>query len=276
MFPGTHFVALILPTRGVGRYALRRKPWGTSGGLILAEEAGDPYRILVVDDDADVADVVLAILTDDGYEVSTLTDTAHESIRAAVGKQEPDCILLDGSPGPTYGPSWTEAAYLAARGRSVPTVMFSAHAADVREARAAETERAQAADFAAIVAKPFALDDLLAAVATACGNSEPFNHSAEGDRKRTVALARRLRQEGATDIRTSDRREWATFRPRDSDVMCQLYWWQRVGVYLVGSYQDDGTLTRIGNFFELEAAIAAAMAAKNGKSSHSPSAEAES
>lgn len=240
----------------------------------MAEEAGAPYRVLVVDDDADVADVVFAILTDDGYEVSTLTDTAHESIRAAVGKQEPDCILLDGSPGPTYGPSWAEAAYLAARARSVPTVMFSGHASDVREAREDETERAQAADFAAVVPKPFALDDLLTAVATACGNSEPFNHSAEGDRKRTLALVRRLRQEGATDIRTSDRREWATFRPKDADVICQLYWWQRVGVYLVGSYQDDGTLKRIGHFFELEGAIAAAMAAKKGNSSHSPSAEA--
>ena len=229
----------------------------------MDEKAGAPYRVLVVDDDADVADVVLAILSDDGYLVSTLTDTAHESIRAAVGKQEPDCILLDGSPGPNYGPSWAEAAYLAARARSVPTVMFSAHASDVREARAEESDRANAADFAAIVAKPFALDDLLTAVATACGNSEPFNHSAEGDRKRTVALVHRLRQEGATDIRTSDRREWATFRPKDADVMCQLYWWQRVGVYLVGSYQDDGTLKRIGHFFELEAAIAAAIAAEN-------------
>ena len=220
----------------------------------MGEKAGAPYRVLVVDDDADVADVVLAILSDDGYVVSTLTDTAHESIRAAVGKQEPDCILLDGSPGPDYGPSWAEAAYLAARARSVPTVMFSAHAGDVREARSDETDRAHAA----IVAKPFALDDLLAAVATACGKSEPFNQSAEGDRERTVALIRRLRQEGATDIRTSDRREWATFRPKDADKIRQLYWWQRMGVYLVGSYDDEGTLKRIGHFFELDAAIAAA------------------
>lgn len=230
----------------------------------MGEKAGAPYRVLVVDDDADVADVVLAILSDDGYVVSTLTDTAHESIRAAVGKQEPDCILLDGSPGPNYGPSWAEAAYLAARARSVPTIMFSAHAHDVREARADETDRAHAASFAAILGKPFALDDLLTAVATACGESEPFNHSAKGDRERTLALVGRLRQEGATDIRTSDRREWATFRPKDGDAIRQLYWWQRVGVYLVGSYQDDGTLKRIGHFFELEAAIAAAIAPRAG------------
>ena len=236
----------------------------------MGEKADTPYRVLVIDDDADVADVVLAILSDDGYAVSTLADTAHDSILAAVGKQEPDCILLDGSRGTDYGPSWEEAAYLAARARSVPTIMFSAHAGDVREARAEETDRAHAAGFAAVLAKPFNLDDLLTAVATACGKSEPFNHSAKGDRQRTVALVGRLRREGASDIRTSDRREWATFRPKDADRICQLYWWQRVGVYLVGAYQDDGTLTRIGHFFELEAAIAAANAFESGDPSDSP------
>ena len=228
----------------------------------MAKEAGAPFRVLVIDDDADVADVVLAILSDAGYSVSTLTEPAHESLLAAVGQQEPDCVLLDASKGTEYGESWDEAAYLAARARSVPTIMFSAHLPEVVEARAAETERARAADFAAVLAKPFSLDELLMAVGTACGNSEPFNHSAKGDRARTAALAARLQQEGATDIRTSERREWATFRPREADRICQLYWWQRVGVYLVGAYQDDGTLKRIGHFFELEAAIAAALAAE--------------
>jgi hypothetical protein len=132
----------------------------------------------------------------------------------------------------------------------------------VREAREGDSARAQAADFAAVLQKPFTLDELLAAVAGACGRSEPFVQSAEGDRARTVALARRLRQLGATDIRTSDRREWATFRPKDGSAIRQLYWWQRMGVYLVGSYHEDGRLRPIGQFFELEAAIAAAMPAQ--------------
>lgn len=219
-----------------------------------------PYRVLLVDDDADVASVVVAILTDDGYAVSVLVDTSRDSILAAVGKQEPDCVLLDGSSQTEYGSSWADAAYLAARDRSIPTIMFSAHAADVREAREAESDRAQAADFAAVLAKPFGLDELLAAVATACHRSEPFNHSPDADRQRTLALARRLRKLEATDIRTSDRREWATFRPADSDTIVQLYWWQSMGVYLVGSYDPGGgTLKPIGQFFELDAAIAAAI-----------------
>lgn len=222
-------------------------------------DRGAPFRVLLIDDDADVASVVVAILTDEGYAVSVLVDTSRDSILAAVGKQEPDCVVLDGGTGTEYGSSWADAAYLAARERSIPTVMFSAHAADVREAQEGRTDRARDADFAAVVAKPFSLDDLLTAVATACGKSEVFDQSAAGDRERTLALARRLRELGATDIRTSDRREWATFRPPDADAIRQLYWWQLMGVYLVGSYEQKGGLKPIGQFFELEAAIAAAL-----------------
>lgn len=218
-----------------------------------------PYRVLLIDDDADIASVVVAILTDEGYAVSVLVDTSHESILAAVGKQEPDCVLLDGSTAIEYGPSWADAAYLAARARSIPTIMFTAHVRDIREAQEAQSERAVAADFSAVVAKLFSLDELLIAVAEACGKSTVFNTSADGDRERTVALAHRLRQLGATDIRTSDRREWATFRPSGAERISQLYWWQRLGVYLVGAYGEHGMLAPIGQFFELEAAIAAAM-----------------
>jgi DNA-binding response OmpR family regulator len=218
-----------------------------------------PHQVLLIDDDGDVADVVAAILTDDGYSVSTLVDISHDSLFATVGKLEPDCILLDGSSQVEYGSSWADAAHLAARERAIPTIMFSAHSADVREARDAESARARAAHFAVVLGKPFHLDELLAAVATACDRAAPFNHSAEGDRGRTVALARRLAELGATDIRTSDQREWATFRPKDVDAVRQLYWWQRMGVYLVGSYDQEGALTRIGQFFDLEDAIAAAV-----------------
>ncbi|HSM38615.1 MAG TPA: response regulator [Candidatus Limnocylindrales bacterium] len=218
-----------------------------------------PHRVLVVDDDGDVADVVSAILTDDGYAVSTLVDVSHDSLFATVGKLEPDCLLLDGSSQVEYGLSWADAAHLAARQRSVPTIMFTAHPIDVREAQDAQSERARAADFAFVLGKPFHIDELLAAVATACERSEPFNHSSVGDRARTAALVRRLGELGATDVRTSDQREWATFRPKDTDAIRQLYWWQAKGAYLVGSYDQDGSLTRIGQFYDLEDAIAAAV-----------------
>lgn len=222
-------------------------------------EKDGPHRVLVIDDDGDVADVVAAILTDDGYSVSTLAEISHDSLLATVGKLEPDCILLDGSSQVEYGSSWADAAHLADRERPVPTIMFSAHSTDVHEAEEAESERARHADFAAVLQKPFHIDELLAAVAAACERGEPFNRSAEGDRSRTVALADRLRELGATDIRTSEQREWATFRPKDMDSVRQLYWWQTKGEYLVGSYEEDGALTRIGQFFDVEDAIAAAL-----------------
>lgn len=225
---------------------------------------GAPYRVLLVDDDADVADVVVAILTDEDYLVDVLADTSHASVMTAAGMQEPDCILLDGSHGAEYGSSWAEAAYLGSRARPIPTIMFSAHTGDVKEAQAAESERARAADFAAVLQKPFNLDDLLTAVATACGRSEQFKRTPAGDRERTLRLVRRLRQLGARDIRTSDRREWATFSRADDDAICQLYWWQRMGLYVAGCYQDDAVLTPIGRFFELDAAIAAVMPGASG------------
>jgi DNA-binding response OmpR family regulator len=215
-------------------------------------------RVLLVDSDADVTDVVVAILTDEGYEVTTLNTMDHEALASAVNRFEPDCVLLDSASRPAFGESWTEAAYLAARSRMVPTIMFTAHHQDVREARENTSDRAMAAGFAAILPKPFNLDDLLAAVATACDRSEPFNRTADGERARTLALARRLRESGATDVRTSNRREWATFVSSKDERIYQLYWWQKLGRYILGRYDEEARLEIVGQFNELESAIGAA------------------
>jgi DNA-binding response OmpR family regulator len=214
--------------------------------------------VLLVDSDADVTDVVVAILTDEGYEVTTLDTTDHGALASAVNRFEPDCVLLDSASRPAFGESWSEAAYLAARSRMVPTIMFTAHHQDVSEARENTSDRAQAAGFAAILPKPFNLDDLLVAVATACDRSEPFNRTADGERSRTLALARRLREFGAADVRTSNRREWATFVSPSDERIYQLYWWQMLGRYIVGRYDEEARLNIVGQFNELESAIRAA------------------
>jgi DNA-binding response OmpR family regulator len=220
---------------------------------------GDPLRVLLVDNDEDITGLVQAILTDEGYAVTSLNETDHASVAAAVGRVEPDCILLDSAEGPAFGGSWGEAAYLSRRDRAVPAVMFTAHASAVAEARDRETERAREADFAAIVPKPFSLDELLDAVGTAAGRSQRFNHSEAADQERTAELVRQLRDAGATDIRTSERREWATFvSPRDGRLH-QLYWWQTKGLYMIGRYDEDARLEMIGQHFERSAAIDAAL-----------------
>jgi CheY-like chemotaxis protein len=226
---------------------------------MMPGQMADPLRVLLVDNDADITELVSAILSDEGYEVVGQHDTDHEAIAAAVGKLEPDCILLDGAEGPAFGNSWTEAAYLSRRARAVPSVMFTAHAHAVAEARERTTERAVAADFAAIVPKPFTLDELLDAVASATGKSQRFDRSESAERRRTQVLVAELEAAGATDIRTSERREWATFVSPLDDRIYQLYWWQLKGLYIVGRYDADARLEIIGQQYERSAAIAAAM-----------------
>jgi CheY-like chemotaxis protein len=219
----------------------------------------NPHRVLLVDNDQDIRDLVQAVLTDEGYEVTTLGETGHDAIAAAVGRVEPDCILLDGAEGTAFGDSWTAAAYLSMRSRSVPSVMFTAHSRAVTEARDLASDRAMAAHFTAVVPKPFLLDQLLEAVETATGRSRPFDRSEAGEQQRTAELLKELQEAGATDIRTSNRREWATFVSPVDQRIYQLYWWQRLGVYMVGRYDDAARLELIGRYFERREAIDAAL-----------------
>ena len=49
-----------------------------------------------------------------------------------------------------------------------------------------------AAGFAAILSKPFSLDELVETVARAVGRSEPFDHSRGAEEKRTSELVQAL------------------------------------------------------------------------------------
>jgi CheY-like chemotaxis protein len=217
------------------------------------------YRVLIVDRDADLAELVAALLRDSGYTVSTLEHVDHRAIATSVNRVEPDCILLDSESPTSYGSSWTEAAYLAARSRSIPTVMFATQTRDLREARDSDSQRAVDAKFAAVISKPFELDELLDAVARACGVSTEFERGKRADRNRSAALVKRLRAAGAIDIRPSERREWATFRFAEDGEICQVYWWEQSGVYLLGRYDGDARLELLGQFLDLESAIAASL-----------------
>jgi FixJ family two-component response regulator len=233
----------------------------------MTDGARDPLRVLVVDSDDDVTELVGAMLTDEGYDVRVLTTADHDSIAAEVGRLEPDCILLDGTGPVDFGGSWDIAAYLADRSRRVPTIMFTAHSHAVHEARSGTSDRAVAAGFAAILAKPFGLDDLLEAVATASGRSERFDRSEAADRERTAQLVDELSASGAGDIRTSERREWATFVSPYDQLIYQLYWWQRMGLYILGRYDLEARLERVGQFYERSAAVDAAMPSALGAAS---------
>ena len=213
-----------------------------------------PARVLCVDDDRDLAEVVQAVLTDEGYEVSCLYEASPETLVRTVGMLEPDCVLLDGGGRSEYGAGWEEAATLSARPRPVPVIMFTAHHVDSAEAAEGTTDRARQAHFAKVLPKPFELDSLLSAVAAAVGESEPFDRGPAAESRRTDELVAALQRAGATDIRPSTLREWAIFRD-PSGALVQLYWWQNRGVYQVGRYAEDGTLQMLGQLTNRDAAI---------------------
>lgn len=219
-----------------------------------------PVRVLVVDDDRDVGDVVTAILADEGYEVTTLDRISDETVRAAIGRLEPDCILLDGVDATEYAAAWATAADVRHRPRPIPTVMFTAHSRDAAEALEATSARATEAGFAAVLRKPFHLDELLATIERAVAGGERFDYSKGAERDRTEKLVAALTASGAQDIRPSARREWANFRS-PAGHQTQLYWSQSLGAYLVARYSAARQrLEVIGHYFSLEDAIHAATA----------------
>jgi DNA-binding response OmpR family regulator len=216
-------------------------------------------RVLLIDGDQDIADIVYAVLTDAGFLVSVLTHVHSDAIRVAVGQFEPDCVLLDGEGRADYGESWVDAVWLAGRSRPVPVVMFTADPRALREVREGTSPRSHLASFAAVLAKPFDLDELVDVVGRAVGHAVPFDPSSAAEGQRASRLKAKLEAAGAQDIHVSTRREWATFRTADGTAV-QLYWWQRDGVYYVARYAaSGGRLDQVGRFYDLDAAIALAM-----------------
>ena len=101
--------------------------------------------------------------------------------------------------------------------------MLTAHASPVREVTEGASPRSQAAAFAAVLAKPFDLDELPEVVARAVGGTAPFDASPAAETARTAALVANLTAAGVGDVRTSTRREWANFYAPDG-VLGMLYW----------------------------------------------------
>lgn len=130
-------------------------------------------RVLCVDDDHSIGETVQAVLTDEGYDVTCLFEITDGAIRRAIDELKPECLLLDSSSRTDYGDSWAAAAWIRHLVRAVPVVMFSAHLADSREAQANLTERAQEAGFAAVLLKPFSIDQLVEAVSIAVARPRP-------------------------------------------------------------------------------------------------------
>ena len=209
-------------------------------------------KVLIVEDDDAICELVRGVLSGEGFEVSTLPASAPSSVRIAIDTLEPDCVLLDSTTIGEYGESWETAAWARSRARPVPIVMFTAHAADSREAVAGITERSRLAAFAAVIAKPFDLDVLVNAVTFAVGRAGQPDRSDSSERRAT-RLRAKLLAAGASAVDTSDRREWATLI-RPDGTLAQLYWWEPDDVYYVVRY-SHGPPEIVGRVDNLDAAI---------------------
>src|SRR6188474_1952698 len=112
-------------------------------------------RILVVDDESDIRDLVQEILSEEGYTVETAASAAEA--RAACAKQAPDLVLLDiwmpDSDGISLLREWQQAQSFTA-----PVVMMSGHGT---VETAVEATRLGAVDY---VEKPLSLAKLLRTV----------------------------------------------------------------------------------------------------------------
>jgi CheY-like chemotaxis protein len=133
--------------------------------------------VLVVDDDADIGNLLEDLLTGEGYAVALLRSRRAESVQDAVGRLRPDCVLLDGYVSGSYSGSWADAAWMRAQTTPVPVIMFSAEQGATAEANMNLSERSQTAGFSSVLRKPFELDELLRVVALAVSQS-PFRSDA--------------------------------------------------------------------------------------------------
>jgi CheY-like chemotaxis protein len=222
-------------------------------------------KVMIVEDDPVLGDLVHGLLIDEGYTAwvvgaAVLGRAEPGALEAAVGRLEPDCVLLDGGGRKGYGASWAHAAWMHDRARPVPTVMFTSDVPATREARASASTRSQAAGFFAVLDKPFDLDELLATVDRAVGQSVPFDTSPAADAARTAALLAKVEAASGREARASTRREWVGFVTPDG-AQVQLYWRQRDGMYhVVRCVEPEGRFERVGRFSDPDAAIALAVA----------------
>lgn len=111
-------------------------------------------RIVIVDDDDEIRELLLRTLPEDGFEILEARD-GHEAL-ALLEREAPDLLLLDWNmPNATGGDVLAE---LARRERTVPVIVLTADDDPARRAIA------EALGAAAFLAKPFSPIELLKAI----------------------------------------------------------------------------------------------------------------
>ena len=214
-------------------------------------------RVVVLDDDRDIAEVIQTILIDEGFAVSCLYGPDAETVHLAVKELAPDCVILDGG-GPKAADVWAIARSLAGHQPQIPTVLISGDVSNLEEAMLGVSERARSSSVTATVSKPFDIDRLVNAVRNAMGATKATGATRKVATRETQRLLEGLRGAGADDLRTSEvGREWVTFRAEPNGDLFKIYRWQTAGAYFIGRYNAKGDqLQPLAQLYDTDATIA--------------------
>jgi DNA-binding response OmpR family regulator len=112
-------------------------------------------RILAVDDDNDILEVLQFILEDSGYEVDTLSDGHH--LLDTIRKKTPDLILLDIMLGNMDGRELCKAVKKEDKTQNIPVILISAS----HNISGTLNQDGAPNDF---IAKPFDINNLLSKI----------------------------------------------------------------------------------------------------------------
>jgi two-component system, response regulator PdtaR len=131
--------------------------------------SGPGLRLVVVDDDTQLAEELAGLFTDVGYEVTGVANTAKQGIDL-VEKTMPDVVVMDVR---MPGMSGTEAAHvLRLQHPEVPVVLLSAYDDEGIVKAAAD------ANVAAYLVKGCSATELLATIGTVITNNQAKRRSA--------------------------------------------------------------------------------------------------
>lgn len=120
-------------------------------------------KILIVDDDVAILDVIKMILEEEGYEIRT---SQNGSIFPIVNKLHPDLILLDMLLSGEDGRDVAKKLKSEKKTKYIPIVMISAHPSAEKGSLQAGADK--------FIAKPFEIEELISVVYKALG---PAKHN---------------------------------------------------------------------------------------------------
>lgn len=121
-------------------------------------------KILLIEDDADLAEVVAEVLLMEGYQLSHASD-GKAALELLATSELPDLILLDLMMPNMNGWDFRDAQLRDARLAKIPVVVLSATG-----------ERSRPIDAVLVLRKPVTLKELLSAVKRFSNSSQPKNN----------------------------------------------------------------------------------------------------